>query len=163
MKLSGFVIHLIRSSSKPSRRYGAARAAGASTARRSTTRRKRRTTGTRTKSGDLHPDAGRRQAGGGAWLPVAVAASRAPRCLFVDARHAHRLSKAVAVANLATERHLRACAPPFRHLAGKEAAAMDVEPLLLLREDEAEVFLLVEPEHFTLHEACLPSVRSARS
>src|SRR5207244_584391 len=115
------------------------------------------------KSGDLHPDAGRRQAGGGAWLPVAVAASRAARCLFVDARHAHRLSNAVAVANLAAERHLRACAASFGHLAGKEAAAMDVEALLLLREDEAEVLLLVEPEHLTLHEACLPSVRSVTS
>src|SRR5262249_19053463 len=44
MKLSGFVIHLIRSSSNPSRKYCAARAAGADTAGRTASRRRNRVT-----------------------------------------------------------------------------------------------------------------------
>src|SRR2546427_3051125 len=93
-------------------------------------------------------------------LAVAVAATGPAWCRFLDPRHADGLSNTFELANL--ERDLRPRAASHRNLAGKEAAPMDVQPFLFLREDEAEVLLLVEPEHLTMHNFCLPLLGTAQ-
>src|SRR5712691_10823212 len=93
-------------------------------------------------------------------LAVTVATTGSAWCRFLDPRHADSLSNTLELANL--ERDLRLRAASHRSLAGKEAAAMDVQAFLILREDEAEVLLLVEPEHLTMHDVCLPFGRSAK-
>src|SRR5205085_12588902 len=75
------------------------------------------------------------------------------------------LSLPVAALLVDHERDDRVRAAPFRSLAAGERGTEHGQALTLVREDEAEVFPLVEPEHLAAHRDPLPRVgeRAARA